>query len=612
MGASRKRRLFAIGGSGVVLAGTLIGAVGLNALPAGAVNNNPAGNPTSPAVSYEADCGGTGLATGQTAPFVSSTVIDTTTGVTPVNATGATFGVAGAVTQTLNGAVIAGLNAQLTPTTFALNVSETFGSTDGTATGSVAYSNTPTALANPGGQVTGVTFGTGVNTLTGNFSGAATGDLVSGTGIPAGTAIIAPPTATSATISQVTTATSTGESVGFSPQAGLSFTDPGFATSATAFTTSGAEGGKASIGVTSVISASVTVTGTILPGGVLTFGGAAGTASTDCTETGWVDATTHAPGNAGAGGVPLLPFGATTPIVAATPTFTAGAYANLIEPLPVANPRTVNLGVGQAKSITLSTAAGNPLYPVTSCAISTAPNNARLVLSSLNSPNVCSVTLTDTGTGVATVTFAFTAQDGFPNTSTPATVTVVIGTPPVDQPLSQTIGGGPLVISCTAPPSQSAAPCGTIVLPAITLNGTTQTSTAPINTIYISDNRGDPTVGWTLTSYMVATGTNPNAGCDTSITFCNSSLTANAALPVNHIAAGKLAISAVACAPYTGNLNPAPAAGAGGTYASTQTLCTASAGTNGGSFTANGTFTLTVPSSTAAGVYLGTVEYLVA
>jgi len=300
-------------------------------------------------------------------------------------------------------------------------------------------------------------------------------------------------------------------------------------------------------------------------------------------------------------------------LTAATPTFEPGAYVNLVEPAPVANPSTVNLGTGQAKTVTLSTTPGNPAYPVTGCNLVGGPTfGGRLNVTISNTPTVCSATLTDSGTGVATVTFTFTASDGYPLTGAAGTVTVVIGTPPVDQPLSQTIGGGPLVISCSAPPSQSAAPCGTIVLPAITLNGTTQTSTAPANTIYISDNRGDPTVGWTLTSYMVATGTNQNTGCDTSITFCNSNLTANAALPVNHIAAGNLAISAVACAPYTGNLNPAPAAGAGGTYASTQTLCTASAGTNGGSFTANGTFTLTVPSSTAAGVYLGTVEYLVA
>jgi hypothetical protein len=267
--------------------------------------------------------------------------------------------------------------------------------------------------------------------------------------------------------------------------------------------------------------------------------------------------------------------------------------------------------VDGSKTITLSTAPGNPLYPVTSCAVG-ATTDPRLTVTNVNSPNVCSATLTDSGSGVATVSFTFTASDGFPNTSAPATVTVVIGTPPVDQPLSQTIGGGPLVISCSAPPSASAAPCAPIGLPAITLNGTTQTSTAPINTIYISDNRGDPTVGWTLSSYMVATGSNPNTGCDTSITFCNSNVAADPTLPVNHIAAGNLALSAVACAPYTGNLNRAPAAGAGGTYASTQTLCTAAVGTNGGSFTANGTFTLTVPSSTAAGVYLGTVEYLVA
>jgi hypothetical protein len=191
-------------------------------------------------------------------------------------------------------------------------------------------------------------------------------------------------------------------------------------------------------------------------------------------------------------------------------------------------------------------------------------------------------------------------------------VTVTIGTPPVDQPLQEDISGGQLVLSCVAPPAAASTSCPLITLPAITLNGTQQTSTAAANTIYVSDNRGDPTVGWTVTSYLVPTATNPNAGCDTLAQFCNSNASADAALATNNIVPSNFAISGVACAAMAGTVNPAPAAGAGGTYASTQTLCTANAGTGGGSFTVNGNFTLTIPSSTAAGLYQGTIEYLVA
>ncbi len=615
MGVSRKRRIFALGGAGVVMAGAMIGAVGLTALPAGAVNNDPAGNPSSPAVSYEADCGGSGLAAGQTVPFISSTVIDTTTGATAVNATGATFGVAGAVTQTLSGALVAGLNAALDPAQVGLSVNETFGSTDGTATGSSAYAHTFANVANPGGQVLNVTYTTGSTTLDGAFPAGAAGDFVAnsqlgGTGITAGTVITAVNPGVSATIDQPTTAAeAAGVTVGYTPEAGISFTDASFATAANAFTTSGPEGGKSSIGITSVTSYTMTTSSLAAP--TLGFGGTAGTAAGDCTETGWVTATSHAPGNAGAGGVPLLPFGATTPIVAATPTFTAGAYANLIEPLPVANNQAVNLGVGGTKTVVLSTAAGNPLYPVTSCAAGT-PSNPRLTVTITNTPTPCSATLTDSGSGVGSVTFTFTASDGFPNTSAPGTVTVTIGTPPVDQPLQEDISGGQLVLSCVAPPAAASTSCPLITLPAITLNGTQQTSTAAANTIYVSDNRGDPTVGWTVTSYLVPTATNPNAGCDTLAQFCNSNASADAALATNNIVPSNFAISGVACAAMAGTVNPAPAAGAGGTYASTQTLCTANAGTGGGSFTVNGNFTLTIPSSTAAGLYQGTIEYLVA
>jgi hypothetical protein len=589
----------------------MIGAVGLSALPAGAVNNDPAGNPTSPAITYEADCSGTGVAAGNVVPFVVSTDIDTTSGVTQL-AAGTAFGVAGAVSQTLNGAYIAGSDAAFNPPTYNLTGTMTFGPTDGNSTGSSSYT-TPTFAdqANPGGQVLHVTYTSGSTTLTGDFSASAPGDFVAnsvlgGTGIIPGSVITAITGTTSATINQATTAAAggAGVDVGYAPEAGLTFTDVGFATSATAFTATGTHGGTAGIGVTSVSVYSVNEGPSI----VVTYGGTPGVGATNCLETGWTSGP-PAPGPAQVGeSTPLTPPGATTPLVTTAPTFQPGAYANLVEPPPTADAQTINLGTGGTKTVTLATTAGNPSFPVTSCAASGVPSDPRL---SVTFSGVCSATLVDSGTGAATVTFQFTATDSFPLTSAPGTVTVVIGTQPVDQPLDLTVGGGALVLSCSAPPADSTT-CPVINLPAITLNGTQQTTTAAANTLYVSDNRGDPTVGWTVTTYLVPTGSNPNAGCDTSADFCNSNVAADPALPVNHITAGELALSGDACAAMGGNLNPAPAAGPGASYAATQTVCTAAAGTNGGSFTVNGTFTLTVPSSTAAGAYQGTVEYLVA
>jgi hypothetical protein len=587
------------------MAGTLIGAVGLSAVPAGATNNNPVGNPTSPALSYEADCTST-LQAGIAAPFVTSLAGNTT--LNSSLPTGVAFGFAGDASVTLPGAVIAGLeNSVAGSATTSAAITESIGSTDGNATGSYTYTHSFAAVTTLGGSVSGAGTTATSPVVTGDFPAglaAVPGTyFLSGTGIPEGSVIVAETTGVSVTLDNAATATAT-ESVGYG--ASMTFQDPTLNTGATAFTTAGVNGQTAGIGVTSVTSVTI---GAAIP---VLFGGAPGIGTANCLLTGWAAGPVPGPVQTNAT-TPQLPPGTTTALITggSSPVFQPGAYVSLVEPPPVANAGTVNLGVGGSKTVTLSTTPGTVGQPVVSCAVSTPPSLPRLTVTISNTPTVCSATLTDAGSGVATVTFAFTATDGYPLTSAPATETVVIGTPPVDQPLQQQITAGQLVLSCSAPPADSVT-CPLITLPAVTLNGTQQTSSAPINTIYVSDNRGDPTVGWTVTSYMVATPSNPNSGCDTQANFCNSQAGSNASLPVNQIAASDLAISAVACAPLAGNNNPAPAGGAGGTYATTQTLCTATAGTGGGSFSVNGTFTLTVPSSTAAGTYDGTVEYLVA
>ena len=104
---------------------------GRSAGPAGATNNNPAGNPSSPAIAYESDCTSS-LEANQVAPFITSTDIDTTADT--LAPTGKTFGVAGGVTQKrLIGPVLAGINGSSAYSgTIGFAVSETFGSTDTT------------------------------------------------------------------------------------------------------------------------------------------------------------------------------------------------------------------------------------------------------------------------------------------------------------------------------------------------------------------------------------------------------------------------------------------------------------------------------------------------
>lgn len=282
-------------------------------------------------MSYESDCT-TSFSPGEVAPFVSSTVINTTPG--SAAPSGATFGVDGTVAQTLIGPFLAAFDAGYGsilgfPTTLGLSVNQTFGSTDGHATGTDSYTHTFAPVTNPGGAVSGVTFSSGSTTLTGDFSSAAVGDFVSdGTtsaNIVNGTTITAINGTTSATISQATTGASsaTGDYVAFVPAAGLTFIDSSFS-SGDVFTTAGTPGQTAGIGITSTTSFGLTTSLLTIP-----FGGTAGVRAANCLLTGWVNATTPGPAQTGET-APALPFGIVTPLVSATPTFEPGAFLNLV------------------------------------------------------------------------------------------------------------------------------------------------------------------------------------------------------------------------------------------------------------------------------------------
>jgi len=320
---------------------------------------------------------------------------------------------------------------------------------------------------------------------------------------------------------------------------------------------------------------------------------------------------------------PQLPPGTTTPLVSTAPTFEPGALVNLVQPPPTAGNLSSTLGVQGTKTVTLPASPG-PGQTLTGCAFVTGSLNlvsgngpATRLTVTMNSPSTCQAVLADSGTGVATLTFQYTASDSYPLTSTAGTVTVTIGTPAVDQQINQTVTGGALTLSCSPPgsPNYPALTCGPVTLPGITLNGQDQTTTAAASTIYVSDNRGDPTIGWSLTTYFVTTPSNTNTPtCSTAADFCNESVGTHAVLPDGQIAAGNLSISAPVCGVASGNLNPAPTAGPGGAYPTAPgalTLCTAAAGSSGGTFTMNTNFSLHIPQSVYAGTYLGTVEYLV-
>ena len=137
-----------------------------------------------------------------------------------------------------------------------------------------------------------------------------------------------------------------------------------------------------------------------------------------------------------------------------------------------------------------------------------------------------------------------------------------------------------------------------------------------MNPIYVGDNRGT-NAGWTLTSYMVAPAAVAGTACDGStVAFCNTTPGTQAGLgtaPDNYVTSGNLSISAVTSAAIDGNLNTPPAGQPGGAYGGAPiTLSQATVGNSGGTFSVSGgSYSLTIPASTTAGLYDGTVEFLV-
>jgi hypothetical protein len=179
-----------------------------------------------------------------------------------------------------------------------------------------------------------------------------------------------------------------------------------------------------------------------------------------------------------------------------------------------------------------------------------------------NAPTLCQAQLVDSGSGPGTVTFQFHASDSL-GTGNTATVTVNIGTPPVDEPLTQTVNGGQLVLSCSNPDTNGGTPaltCPEFQFAPITLNGLEQTTTGAGSTLYVSDNRGDPTAGWDLSAFMVATpigaGSNTNSSCSGIVAFCNADVGSHAldASGNGQIAKGNLSIGSITCTPHGGNL----------------------------------------------------------
>ena len=170
-----------------------------------------------------------------------------------------------------------------------------------------------------------------------------------------------------------------------------------------------------------------------------------------------------------------------------------------------------------------------------------------------------------------------------------------------------------LQISCAPPPVFSST-CNSINLPPVSLDGQWQSESAPSNTLYVTDNRGDASVGWSVSAYMEPSPDNPERTLCGFAGFCNTSTGSGAASTDAVIAADDFSITNVGCNPGPGNTSPAPLAGSGGAFPNgpgAVALCTAPAGSSAGTFNIAATYSLQVPPWIYAGQYEATIEILV-
>jgi hypothetical protein len=326
----------------------------------------------------------------------------------------------------------------------------------------------------------------------------------------------------------------------------------------------------------------VTITGTHLTGAsAVDFGTAAATTVTIVSAT---KATAVAPaGSAGTVNVTVTTLGGTSAVSA------ADEYT--YDPVPTVTSLSPTFGTATGGTTITITGSGFTSTSTVDFGTTAAP-----IVTVASATEITAVT--PVGTAGRTVAVSVTSPGGT-GTKTGAF----------------TYSGGQLVVSCGSPGTTVSATlgCAVAIMPTITLNGATQHVEAAMSTIYVSTRRGKPTVGWTLSATVVPTASteNTNPACATVAAFCNSGVATHAKDPQGQIPAKDLAISAPTCTPAATSTGAVATPGAAGDFTGSLTLCSAAPGSSGGTFSVNTTFTLRVPSTVYAGVYFGTVEYLV-
>ena len=432
----------------IVAAVALACAVAITAIAAFATSDSTGSAPTGD-VYYEADCTGAGVASGNTAPFLIGVNADTSAD--NLAASGATFSVSGTIDAKIIGPVIAGFaQAGVLTGSLPLAVDVTFGSTDGTATGTYHYTGpggtffagkSVGTAGSAGRTINAITWSAHSTTLsstTAVFDPQDVGYYVAGptdTMDPAAKITAVAGDKKSATINVATLAANpvSGNNIGLG--ADQTFTDTNFNTGSV-FHTNGTAGGNASVGVISMNKFSTKILGGALQ---IDFGGADGVATMSsqalCVETGYAEPGDHAgpaqwTGTA-AGTAPLLPIppasGSATPLVAATGGhLTQTGISQHITPPPAAHatlatttttvttttttvaptttstsvaPTTTSTTVGGTTTTTVGGTTTTSVAPTSTTSTTAAPTTT-IASTTTTVPSVTTTTVPDGGAGI--------------------------------------------------------------------------------------------------------------------------------------------------------------------------------------------------------------------
>jgi hypothetical protein len=252
-------------------------------------------------------------------------------------------------------------------------------------------------------------------------------------------------------------------------------------------------------------------------------------------------------------------------------------------------------GISNALQVTASDAGGAGIVP-SSWAVSSGPT-----CSGAGGNGTATISGTATGATVtfaapnnaATCTIGVTVSDGVTTSAAAVLNVAVTAGDSLQQNVTQVVNPGVLdLLACgsTAPDPLS---CNINMSP-ITLNGSDQSTTGAINEVTLIDARGGP-IPWSVTAQLAGDLQNSNG----TLGGPNAKISAN------------LLKITPSCDKAAGNGNAAPTAGAAGQALNAPaTLCSATAGDNTGTFTVDGALGLTVPSTTYAGTYTGTINFI--